>query len=139
MQFTKLAQLLSLSLASAVSAVSVSYDTGYDDASRSLTAVQCSDGTNGLITRYGWQTQGQIPSQYIGGAYAVAAWNSPNCGTCWQLSYEGRTINVLAVDGAADGFNIELSALDALTNGQGIALGRIEADAAQVDVSACGL
>jgi hypothetical protein len=26
-----------------------------------MTAVACSDGSNGLITRYGWQTQGNIP------------------------------------------------------------------------------
>ncbi|KAI1077864.1 Epl1 protein [Whalleya microplaca] len=137
MQFTKIAQLLSL--AAAATAVSVSYDTGYDDASRSLTAVQCSDGKNGLITRYGWQTQGQIPSQFIGGAYAVEAWNSVNCGTCWELSYDGKTINVLAIDGASGGFNIELSALDALTGGQGVAVGRVEATARQVDASACGI
>lgn len=81
MQFSKLAQLLSFVAAS--SAVSVSYDTGYDDASRSLTAVSCSDGTNGLITRYGWQTQGNIPTTYIGGADTIAGWNSPN--VCLRL------------------------------------------------------
>lgn len=57
----------------------VSYDTGYDDGSRSMTAVSCSDGTNGLITRYGWQTQSAIPNfPYIGGADAIPGWNSPN-------------------------------------------------------------
>ena len=57
----------------------MAYDTGYDDGSRSLTAVSCSDGQNGLITRYGWQTQGQIPKfPYIGAAAAVEGWNSAN-------------------------------------------------------------
>lgn len=56
----------------------VSYDNGYDDASRSMTVVSCSDGANGLITRYGWQTQGQIPHfAYIGGYQGIAGWNSP--------------------------------------------------------------
>jgi hypothetical protein len=57
--------------------IAVSYDTGYDDKSRSLTAVACSDGANGLITKYGWQTQGQIKTPYIGGYQGIAGWNSP--------------------------------------------------------------
>ncbi|KAI1211840.1 SnodProt1 [Annulohypoxylon truncatum] len=137
MQFSKLAQLLSFVAAS--SAASVSYDTGYDDASRSLTAVSCSDGANGLITRYGWQTQGQIPTTYIGGADTIAGWNSPNCGVCYQLTYNGKSINVLAIDHAASGFNIALDAMNALTNGQAVALGRVDATSTPVDISACGV
>ncbi|KAI1452217.1 SnodProt1 [Annulohypoxylon moriforme] len=137
MQFSKLAQLLSFVAAS--SAVTVSYDTGYDDRSRSLTAVSCSDGTNGLITRYGWQTQGSIPAAYIGGADTIAGWNSPNCGACYQLTYNGKSINVLAIDHAAAGFNIALDAMNALTNGQAVALGRVDATSTQVDISACGV
>ncbi|KAI1401592.1 SnodProt1 [Hypoxylon fuscum] len=137
MQFTKLAQLLSLVAAS--SAVTVSYDTGYDDNSRSLTAVSCSDGQNGLITRYGWQTQGDIPSAYIGAADSIAGWNSPSCGTCYELSWNGKTINVLAIDHAGSGFNIALDAMNALTNGQAVALGRVDATSSQVALSACGI
>ncbi|EFW99471.1 epl1 protein [Grosmannia clavigera kw1407] len=126
--------------ASAASAVSVSYDTGYDDSSRSLTVVSCSDGTNGLITRYGWQTQGSVSKfPYIGGADAIAGWNSANCGTCWQLTYNGRSINVLAIDHAGSGFNIAQAAMNDLTNGQAASLGRIDATATQVAVSNCGL
>jgi len=128
----------SILFAAVASAASVSYDTGYDNGARSLTAVSCSDGTNGLMTRYGWTTQGQIPG-YIGGADAVAGWNSPNCGTCWQLTWNGRSIYVLAVDHAGSGFNIELDGMNALTNGQAVALGRIDAAATQVAVSNCGL
>jgi len=138
MQFSTILSALSV-LAASASAVTVSYDTGYDDAGRSLTAVSCSDGANGLITKYGWQTQGQVRSQFIGGADVVAGWNSPQCGTCWQLSYGGRSINVLAIDHSGAGFNIELSALDALTGGQGVAVGRVDATATQVAISACGL
>ncbi|KAI1099577.1 SnodProt1 [Jackrogersella minutella] len=137
MQFSKLIQILSLAAAS--SAVSVSYDTGYDDASRSLTAVSCSDGQNGLITRYGWQTQGAIPATYIGAADTIAGWNSPNCGTCYQLTYNGKTINLYAIDHAGSGFNIALDAMNALTNGQAVALGRVEATSTQVDPSVCGV
>ncbi|GAP91833.1 putative Epl1 protein [Rosellinia necatrix] len=138
MQLTNI--LTYLSLAAASSAITVAYDEGYDNAGRSLTAVSCSDGPNGLITRYGWQTQGQIPRfPNIGAAAAVAGWNSASCGTCWRLTYNGRSVNVLAVDHAGAGFNIALRAMNDLTNGQAVALGRVEATATQVAVSNCGL
>lgn len=118
----------------------VSYDPGYDQASRSLTAVACSDGKNGLITRYGWQTQGNIPKfPNIGGAQAIAGWNSASCGTCWKLTYKGKSINVLAIDHAAAGFNIALNAMNTLTNGQAVKLGRVDATATQIAVSNCGV
>lgn len=129
-----------LFLAAAATAVSVSYDTGYDDASRSMTVVSCSDGTNGLITKYGYSTQGAIPHfPYVGGADVIAGWNSANCGTCWQLTYGGRTINVLAIDHTATGFNLAEAAMNELTNGQAAALGRVDATAVQVAASECGL
>ena len=76
----KVSGILSLaSLAALASADPVKYDTGYDDGSRSMAVVSCSDGVNGLMTRYGWQTQGEIPRfPYIGGAGAVEGWNSAN-------------------------------------------------------------
>jgi hypothetical protein len=59
----------------------VSYDNGYDDASRSLTVVSCSDGPNGLITKYGWQNQGAIARfPHIGGYMGVEGWNSAQVG-----------------------------------------------------------
>jgi hypothetical protein len=76
MQFSIVA--LGLGLASLTSAISVSYDTGYDDASRSLNTLSCSDGANGLVTRFGWNTQGNVPSfPRIGGYSGIAGWNSP--------------------------------------------------------------
>ncbi|KAG7149929.1 Protein SnodProt1 like protein [Verticillium longisporum] len=114
----QLSNLLAIfTVATAASAASVSYDKGYDDGSRSLTA--------------------KFP--YIGGAPAVSGWNSPNCGTCWELSYNGRTINVLAIDHSANGFNIALDAMNALTGGQAVKLGRVDASSKQVNKSKCGL
>jgi hypothetical protein len=128
-----------LSLLSIASAITVSYDNGYDDGSRSLSTVSCSDGSNGLLTK-GYTTQSSLPSfPLIGGAFAIAGWNSANCGTCWSLTYNGNTINVLAIDYAAEGFNIAQEALDQLTDGQAVALGRVDAQYAQVDASICGL
>ncbi|KAM0437887.1 hypothetical protein ACHAPT_002252 [Fusarium lateritium] len=127
-------------LLTAASAVTVSYDTGYDQSSRSLTTVACSDGENGLITKYGWQTQGNIPKfPYIGGAQAIPGWNSASCGTCWKLTYKSNSINVLAIDHADAGFNLALKAMDALTNNQAVQLGRIDATATQVAISNCGI
>lgn len=61
------------------------------------------------------------------------------CGTCWQLTYGGRTINVLAIDHTATGFNLAEAAMNELTNGQAAALGRVDATAVQVAASECGL
>jgi Cerato-platanin len=64
-------------------ATRVAYDNGYDDGSRSLNAVACSDGNNGLIQKYGWTTQGQISSfPRIGASDAIQGWNSPNVSLC---------------------------------------------------------
>jgi len=127
-------------LALSAQAITVSYDTGYDDASRSLTAVSCSDGANGLITKYGWQTQGQIPHfPYIGGYEGVAGWNSAQCGTCWSLTYNGKTIYVLAIDHTAAGFNIAEAAMNDLTGGNAEQFGRVDATYAQVASSYCNV
>jgi Cerato-platanin len=77
MQFSDIFNLVLL--AAGAAATTVSYDTGYDDGSRSMAVVSCSDGANGLMTRYGWQTQSQVSRfPYIGGVDAVAGWNSPS-------------------------------------------------------------
>ncbi|PSR87105.1 Cerato-platanin [Coniella lustricola] len=117
----------------------VSYDTTYDNAATSLGVTACSDGANGLETK-GYSTLGSLPGfPYIGGAPAIAGWNSANCGTCWTLTYNGHSINVLAVDVGSGGFNLAEEAMNALTNNQAVALGRITATATEVDASVCGL
>ncbi|OCL14252.1 eliciting plant response-like protein [Glonium stellatum] len=127
-------------LALSTQAITVSYDTGYDDASRSLTAVACSDGANGLITKYGWQTQGQIPHfPYIGGYEGIAGWNSAQCGTCWSLTYNGKTIYILAIDHTASGFNIAETAMNDLTGGNAVQFGRVDATYTQVASSYCNV
>ncbi|KAI5921165.1 immunomodulatory protein [Camillea tinctor] len=137
MQFTTfVAQILSL--AAAASAVSVAYDQVYDNGGQSTNTVSCSDGSNGLAPRF--PTFGSFPQfPYIGAADAVAGWNSPSCGTCWQLTYNGKSINVLAIDHAASGFSISLDAMNALTNGRAVEFGRVDATSTQVAASACGI
>ena len=117
----------------------LSYDETYDKSSGSLATVACSDGSDGLLTK-GYSTFGSLPHfPNIGGAAAVAGWNSAACGTCWQLTYKGKSINVLAVDHADEGFNIAMEAMNTLTGGLAAEPGRIDATATQVSASACGL
>ncbi|KAK4228808.1 protein SnodProt1 [Podospora fimiseda] len=125
-------------LAAMASATPVSYDQGYDDPSRSLTAVSCSDGVNGVMWKYGWKVQGDAKS-FVGGAAAVGGWNSPNCGTCWSATWGGRTVYVLAIDRAGSGLNIGLNAMNQLTNGLATQVGVVEATVNQVALSYCGL
>ena len=49
------------------------------------------------------------------------------------------SLEVLAIDTAANGFNIAQEALDDLTNGQAVALGRVPITANEVAASNCGL
>ncbi|KIJ31052.1 hypothetical protein M422DRAFT_61683 [Sphaerobolus stellatus SS14] len=123
-----------------VTATTASFDNAYDNAKGSLDTVACS-GTNALtIATKGARTFGALPSfPRIGGAPAVAGFNSPNCGSCWALTFENETINVLAIDVAASSFNIAQAALDELTGGQAVQLGRVNVTAVEVAPSACGL
>jgi hypothetical protein len=85
--------------------------------------VSCSDGSNGLITRYGWQKQSDIPRfPYIGGSSDIASWNSPSCGQCYSLEYAktGKKVFILAIDHVAQGFNVAQKAMDELTNNQAV-------------------
>jgi hypothetical protein len=125
-------------------ATTVSYDTRYDSGGNSLTTVACSDGSNGMITR-GFNLFQDLPGfPHIGGAEAIAGWNSANCGTCWELAYTNAqnattTINVLAIDVALSGFNIALSAMNELTNGNAAQFGKIDVVSRQVNAIVCGL
>ncbi|KAG4027703.1 hypothetical protein MFRU_028g01250 [Monilinia fructicola] len=124
-----------------IAAIQVTYDPGYDNAARSLDAVACSNGPNGLETRFPqYKVQGDLPTfARIGGASTIAGWNSPNCGTCYSLSYQGVTINILAIDHAANGFNIAESAMNTLTKGRAVELGNVDAEWALLTPEQCGL
>ncbi|OCB87681.1 SnodProt1 [Sanghuangporus baumii] len=138
MNFTTL--FTTLLFATAAFAVRAGFDNTYDDADASMNIVVCSDGANGLASRF--PTFGSVPTfPNIGGASAIPGWNSPQCGTCWQLTYSGtgNSIFVTAIDHADDGFNLSQEALDTLTNGRAVEFGVVDVTATQVDSSACGL
>ncbi|KAH9867896.1 hypothetical protein IAQ61_007200 [Plenodomus lingam] len=123
------------SLVASAAAMSVSYDTGYDDPNRSMGVVSCSDGPNGLMHRF--PTQGAIPNfPRIGGLSGIA-WNSAQCGSCHKITYNGKSIFVVAIDSSSTGFNIGLTAMNELTNNQATSLGRIEAEVTNASPSDC--
>ena len=123
--------------------VPVTYDETYDDQQGQIMSVTCSDGPTGMDPPY--EVFGALPAfPNIGGAAAVTGWGSTECGTCWELSWTSPrgvdyTVNVLAIDHAAEGFNIAHEAMNTLTGGQAYFLGRINATAIQVDAAACGM
>ncbi|PWW76527.1 Cerato-platanin [Tuber magnatum] len=147
MQFLKLILLLTatLTLTLAQNTGVAKYDTTYDSASLSTLSVACSDGANGLYTK-GYHTLGRIPGfPNVGGSGTIPGWNSPNCGACYQLTYTPpppaapKTINIVAVDVAAPGtFVLSRTALDTLTGGLAVMLGRVDVTWIPVAPSACG-
>ncbi|KAJ5914922.1 hypothetical protein N7504_003805 [Penicillium tannophilum] len=129
-------------IATAGQTVQVSYDEKYDVDTSSLNTVACSDGVNGLVNKY--PTFGSLPTfPLIGGALTIDGWDSPACGTCYQLHFESgninETINVLAIDVASGGFNIGLTAMNRLTDNQAVSLGVVTATYVEVDKSVCGI
>jgi len=122
------------------------YDPIYDDGSESLDVVACSDGANGLLTK-GFTTFSSLPTfPNIGAFAAVEAWNSPNCGTCWQVVYtdsngvSSAPLNVIAVDHAGAGLiNVSEEAMNTLTGGNAVQFGAVQVTATQIAASACGL
>jgi hypothetical protein len=62
---------------------------------QSLTEVSCSDGTNGIINWGLSDISSMFP--YVT-AWQEITWNSPNCGTCLRVSFNGKAIHVTALD-----------------------------------------
>lgn len=135
---TALLALLPITLVAATPAPAfVTYDNTYDNPNGSLNNVACSNGENGLVTK-GYTTFSSLPSFPFIGGVPGAHWNSPVCGTCWALTYNGTTINVLAIDNSGN-FNVAQEAMDALTDNQAVQFGRVAIQATQVAGSNCGM
>lgn len=138
MKFSIVFSMLAAAGLALAQANTVSFDQTFDNAAGSLNTVSCSNGPNGL-ENLGFTTFGSLPNfPFIGGAPAVTGFGSAACGTCWALTFNGKTINVLAIDHSTS-FNIALEAMNALTNNQAEFLGRVTVTSAQVAASECGL
>lgn len=95
------------------------FDQTFDNPGGSLNNVACSNGQNGLASKY--PTFSNLPNfPFIGGAYDIV-WNSTNCGACWGIynPENSKTIYITAIDTAGSGFNIAKQAFDALSGGTG--------------------
>ena len=117
------------------------FDATYDNAELSLDNVACSDGANGLKTKNpNYTTLGSLPTfPDVGGVDTVLGWNSTACGACYAVTYGSNTVNILAVDKSTAGFVVSQEAMDTLTGGQAVALGRVDVSFVSVDPSVCGL
>lgn len=115
------------------------FDTTYDNASLSLSTVTCSDGDHGLVTRH-YNAISDLPTGNVGGSPTIKGWNDPNCGACYALTYNNtKTVNVLAIDSAVGQFNLALSVLDALTDGNAKDFGSVDVEYELVDAKECGM
>ena len=114
------------------------FDVTYDNKDGSLNNVACSNGDNGLAARF--PTFGTIPSfPFIGGAFDIA-FDSPNCGECWNITNpaNGISIPMTAIDSAGAGFNMAQEVFARLNRDE-IGQGSIDVIATKVAPSVCGL
>jgi len=77
----------------------VAYCTYHNyNAGDSLTTVACSDGVNGVMTKFGYSDLGPM-YPYVT-AFSGATWNSPNCGRCIQVTNraKGNSVYLTVID-----------------------------------------
>ncbi|OAX34119.1 Cerato-platanin-domain-containing protein [Rhizopogon vinicolor AM-OR11-026] len=136
MKFTHIVALLSAFAAALAESipVKVTYDSTYSNPDGSLNNVACSNG---------YTTFSSLPSFPFIGGIPGATWNSPLCGTCWQLNYttpagSNTSVYITVVDLSAN-FNISPETFNALTNNNLTTFnsGSFTASAAQVDAANC--
>jgi hypothetical protein len=114
------------------------YDPTFDNSAGSMNGVACSNGPNGLASRF--PTFGSVPSfPFIGGAFDVQ-WNSPNCGACWNITNPtlGTSVHIVAIDTSGVGFNLARQVFSELNDGN-VDAGVIEVTATKIAPSVCGL
>lgn len=97
-----------------------------------LTSVACSDGANGIIK---WGYKDLSPMYPYVTAWQEAAWNSPKCGDCIQITYRDKVVHVTVIDqcGHSDRagtshFDLAKDAFVALFGQDGINKGTMEAN-----------
>lgn len=117
---------------------SAGYDLVYDNPETSTLSLACSDGVNGLYTK-GHLKLSDLPRfPRVAAAETVTGWNSPKCGACYNLTWEGVSVSVVVVDHTDSGFVLSLAALDTLAGGQGAGLGRVNITWEEAIPANCG-
>lgn len=61
------------------------------------------------------------------------------CGQCYEVTYNGNTIHIIAIDHTLNGLNLSKAALNTLTGGRAEEVGRVDATVTRVDSGVCGL
>jgi hypothetical protein len=61
------------------------------------------------------------------------------CGTCFQVTFQGVSIYFLAIDIAGDGVVLSKSSMDKITGGQSTAKGAVDGTVVQVNGTNCNL
>lgn len=93
-------------LASPAEATVLKYDPLYDYSTNTpLNLFACSDGANGLITRYKVNTLQQLRAKlksnvHVAAMASIAGWNSVRCGECYRVRNpkNNKTLKIVAVD-----------------------------------------
>nr|AGL40506.1 cerato-platanin 12 [Moniliophthora perniciosa] len=138
------AAALSIKRQSADGTLKLRYINEYDNSDFTLSDHgSCSN----ILSPKGINTVGDVNKSvdgvnvYPGGAFPVKEWNSDSCGTCWKVSYDDngtvRTIRVVAVDTAQEGFNVAQKAMDELTDGKAYEKGFVTVTAEQLSADDC--
>lgn len=96
------------------------------------------DGNNG-VENGKYFTVGALGAPSVGGSFNIAGYNSVNCGTCFTISYQGNSVNMLAIDVGPQppnpGFNIDSNAFATLVGS--LDPGVVDVTYVQVDPAVC--
>ncbi|RFU74625.1 eliciting plant response like [Trichoderma arundinaceum] len=117
--------------------VTATFNALYDDPSRPLSEVSCWRKDVGFMPHLDWKLQKDAVG-FIG-IDSLSRLNTANCFSCWMISYNGKTISLLAIDGSNSGVVMSLDALQSLTDGRALELDHIDVNAIEVDTSHCGI
>ena len=113
----------------------------YDNGNESLNNVACSNGPNGLVTKF--PTFNKLPTfPNIGSGFTIHNWGSPECGSCWELTNPttGVTIFATAIDSISSGFGLSDAAVGTLIGGTVPAsFSEVNVEATEVAPHFCGL
>jgi len=90
----------------AVSASTLKWDNNYNKNSNlPLTSFACSDGANGLITKFNdpslttTKLSGKLrPGVFLAASPLIPSWNSPNCGKCYRVRSGTKWFLFVAID-----------------------------------------
>lgn len=98
--------------------------------------VTCASGENGLTKRFGWKILGDVTHfPYIAGIDSIT-WNSTQCGSCWRITHDSKTIYVVGIDNMGKGVNLPYQVFRWLAGPKAKELGSIDGTVVQVSLPA---